>query len=137
MSGRSRISRSVDLVPADERRIGGHDEHIGVAHELNRLERSTLEREDAETDVDLAALDELGQLVVICRLHEPHIDLRPLHAEWTQTQNLPDQLLSPLADDDAALLAKAWMRAAVLVVSPSAAKFSSALPMLPTVAGPG
>ena len=41
-----------------ERRPCRDDEHVRVAHQLDRLERSLAEREVRERDVELAALDE-------------------------------------------------------------------------------
>ncbi len=70
-----------DFLPLRERRVGGRDEHVWVAHQLDRLERPALERKHAEADVDVAALHELEQLEVVVRLHEPDVDVRPLVAK--------------------------------------------------------
>ena len=97
MSGRSRISRSVgSFLPLRERRVRGRDEHVWVAHQLDRLERPALERKHAEADVDLAALHELEQLEVVVRLHEPDVDIRPLVAKCAEQRGedaRPDRLV--------------------------------------------
>ena len=62
-------------------RVGGDDEHVRIAHQLDRLEWAALERKHAEADVDLATLDELEQLAVVGRLDEPDVHLRPFGAE--------------------------------------------------------
>ena len=59
----------------------GDDEHVRVAHQLDRLERAGLERVDAEAHVGLAALDELQQLAVVGRLDEADVDLGPFGGE--------------------------------------------------------
>ena len=49
---------------AAELALGRDDEHVGVAQELERLERALERGQHREREVELAALDEPEQLVV-------------------------------------------------------------------------
>ena len=65
-------------VAGGERRSGRDDEDVGVAEELDGLVRSGRKREHDEAQVELAALDEQHELLVVGGLAQGDLDLRPV-----------------------------------------------------------
>src|SRR5438874_1836755 len=59
------LAQARRAIAAAERRAGGDDEHVRVGEELDGLVRAGAEREDDEAEVELAALDERRELVVV------------------------------------------------------------------------
>ena len=63
-----------------ERRSGGHDEDVRVAQQLDRVEGRIADRQQQESDVELAALQRIrDHLVVVLLQHD--LDQRPLSGE--------------------------------------------------------
>ena len=62
----------------------GHDEHVGIVEELDRLVRPGRDRKRPEREVEVAALDHLEELALVLRLAEHHLDLRMALGEAAQ-----------------------------------------------------
>jgi hypothetical protein len=71
-------------VAVGERGSRRDDEDVGVAEELDGLVRPGRKREHDEAQVELAALDELHELLVVGGLAQGDVDLRPLVRELAQ-----------------------------------------------------
>ena len=61
--------------------IGRDSEHVGVAHQAQRLERAIGERRAAEGEIEIAALDGRIQIRVGRRLGQPELDAGPFGQE--------------------------------------------------------
>src|SRR5947199_2508113 len=83
-----------------EPRVGRDHEDVRITKELDRVERPLLEREIAERQVELAALDEREKLAIVRGFGQRELHLRPLTDEAAH-QLREDALAHALEDTDA------------------------------------
>ena len=65
----------------DIRAVGRNDEHVGIAHQLERLERPVRKWGATERKVEVAALDRSVQLRIGRRLRQAELDRGPVRQE--------------------------------------------------------
>ncbi len=82
-----------------ELRLGGHEQDVGVAEDLARLERPLGKRQLGEREVELAPLDEAEEVGDVRLLVHLHVDARPLLAKPPQERG-EDARADALVDPD-------------------------------------
>ena len=69
---------------ARQRRVGADDKQVGIAQQLDRLERALLQGKHGEGKVELAAFDQRQEIAIAGGFREADLDSRPADAELAQ-----------------------------------------------------